>query len=167
MLAGSLVLGALAAGRPFDFTAFERAVFPKWLAQFRAGAGAGEWSIEPRQNTSFYGSTDVVYYYHILGLMEGLSPRERREWADVVNSFQDEATGQYIPRPDERWAGLFPWHASGSAMTALWLLGRFGMRHPPAFATDIAANRSAWAPWLTRFLNASAVPRPGHDPTTA
>ena len=111
------------------------------------------------------GTTDALYYYHILGKTNKLDKQGRLAWIALINSFQNATTGHWYSQSFERWAGLFPWHTSATAVTALYLLGG-QPAHPTHFATDIALNRSAWAPWLDFFLNASATPRPGHDPTT-
>ena len=156
---------ASASATPFDFRKFETQIFPRWLERFRTGDGPGNYTIQRGHPTCIYGTTDVLYYKYILGQVDTLSEAEKDEWAALINSFQDASSGQFIPKPFERWAGLFPWHTSGTAISALSLLGR-RPRFAPRFAEQIAEEPASWAPWIERFLNASAVPNPGKDPTT-
>ena len=74
-------------GAAFDFTHFETTLMPQWIASMNSGDGDGEYSWLPSrlrtngENTSIYGTTDMVYAFFATGLLDALTLAEKKRWA--------------------------------------------------------------------------------------
>jgi hypothetical protein len=108
----------------------------------------GRFSTRSGGSTDLYGSADMVFVLWILGTLESrTSESGRREWASIIQSFQDPQTGLF--RPGEA-AVESTTHATAFATAALKLLG-FRPLHPHRWAEQRFATPEAIRRWLDSF----------------
>jgi len=108
----------------------------------------GYFSARATGKTDLYGSADMVYVLWILGELESrTTDAGRREWASVLQSFQDPRTGLFDP---SGYAEESTMHATAFATGALALLGA-RPRHPHSWAEPLFAEPEAIRRWVDSF----------------
>jgi hypothetical protein len=162
----------------FDFTSFEDTLFDEWALRFRTRQGPGQFSLLPvadaaHNQTSLYGSTDMVYAHHAMGRLTDFSRAERAEWAEAIHSFQEQnGSGWFVLQPWEKLHVANPphakyaWHAAGAAVDALALLSspepQLAPFAPRRAFSDVqqlmAAGPTAWRAFMRKWLTGTANP---------
>ncbi len=104
----------------FDFSTFQNEIFPYWSGQFKSGESIGDYSYTQKGPPSLYGSTDILFCKYIMGESE-LSEKEKDQWADAINRFQQPGNGWYRRR---FFFTHYREHSAAYAVAALHLLGR-------------------------------------------
>ncbi len=80
------------------------------------------------------------------------APGARDAWCDIVNSFQNPATGFYWPHLWEAQNRLnWPWHPTHAAVETLALLN-CTVRHELTDIDRILRNESRWRPFLDDWI---------------
>lgn len=124
----------------FDFRRFE-SLYPSWEARFASGPGTGRFGYRPGYATCSYGSTDMLFCRAIQSRLE-LSREETREWAEVINGFQD-GRGWYRKSHTIHHRE----HTTAYAIAALSLLGA-KPRHRLAWADPIQRDERSMERWI-------------------
>lgn len=106
----------------------------------------GHFSYQPGRSYDLYGSCDMVYLLFTIGeLEERTTEAGRREWAALIQGFQDPETGWF----DKGNVTLhFREHATAYATGALKLLGSRPL-HPFRWAERIIESEEAMDRWLS------------------
>ena len=105
----------------------------------------GRFSSRAGGDIDLYGSADMVFVLWILDELETRSTDPgRREWASVIQAFQDRRTGLFEPGPAAAESTM---HATAFATAALKLLGS-RPRHPHSWAEPLFADRKAIRRWI-------------------
>ncbi len=108
----------------------------------------GRFSIHEGGSTDLYGSCDLVYILWITDqLHEKTTEMGRREWADLIRSFQDPETGLFSKNIV---AGESVTHATAFSSAALKLLDS-KPQYPHYWAKKIFSSPSSIDQWLDSF----------------
>jgi hypothetical protein len=151
---GPYVLDRCESGRKLPLDAFLPQIEP-FLQRFhdpRVGYDPrdlrGHFSSRAGEHADLYGSSDMVFILWILGQLESRTTGSgRREWASVIQSFQDPRTGRFQPGEAAAEGAT---HATAFATAALKLLGARPL-HPHAWAEGLFARPEAIRRWLDSF----------------
>jgi hypothetical protein len=151
---GPYVLEGCEPGRKLRLDAFLAQIEP-FLRRFhdpRAGYDPrdlrGRFSTRAGGETDLYGSADAVYIWWILGDLESRTTGPgRREWASVIQSFQEPRSGRFAPGEAALESAM---HATAFATAALELLGS-SPRHPHAWAEQLFASPESIRGWVDSF----------------
>jgi hypothetical protein len=106
--------------RVYDFTRFEEDFYPEWESRFRIGGGIGDFSYAPAGKPCLYGTTDILFCRAIINRLE-LTEKQKDEWSDTINSFQDSSTTWYRKVYTHTH---FREHTTAYAVAALYLIDR-------------------------------------------
>ena len=109
------------------------------------GAPYGAYATGESEETDLYASCDVAIARHLMGdLTETPGAKQRREWIDYLNTYQQPADGSYTER--YRHSKL---HANGMTIGALGVLGgrqKYSVKLYEAFSTIEKVG-----PWLEQI----------------
>jgi hypothetical protein len=151
---GPYVLDRCEPDRTLRLDAFLRQIDPYLRrfhdppAQFDPRDLRGRFSTRAGGSTDLYASADMVFVLWILGEIERrTSDSGRREWASLIQSFQDPRTGRF--RPGEA-AAESATHATAFATAALKLLGASPL-HPHAWSAPLFSDPDAVGRWFDSF----------------
>jgi len=105
----------------------------------------GRFSYQPGKAYDLYGSTDAVYLLWTIGELEERTTEEsRREWAGLIQSYQDPESG-WFDRGNETLH--FKSHATAYATGALVLLG-YSPLHPFRWSDRMTKSEEDMKKWI-------------------
>jgi hypothetical protein len=106
----------------------------------------GTYHFSASHEPNFYASADIAIIRWITGedLKTELTPDQRQQWADAINSHQNPVDGRYGPE-----MGHHIFHANGTATNALCIL-EHKYRHPVKLY-EIFNTPERVGPWLTQI----------------
>nr|MDO8114885.1 hypothetical protein [Candidatus Sigynarchaeota archaeon] len=133
----------------FDFTTFQESIFPAWEAQFKVGPRIGDYSFAKGGKVDSYGTTDLLIAKYIMNDIGTLTDAQKDEWARIINSFQDQATGKYV----KAYTMHFWEHTTAYAVCALKLIDR-KPAYPMAWKNDILRDRKSMTAWTRQWQRA-------------
>ncbi len=135
--------------RFFDFTTFQKYIFPAWEDQFKVGPRIGDYSFAKRGRVDLYGTTDLLIAKYIMNDLDTLNDAQKDEWARIINSFQDPATGKF-----QKTYTMHYWeHTTAYAVCALKLIDR-NPAYPMAWKKTIIRDRKSMIAWTRQWRRA-------------
>ncbi|HUT54079.1 MAG TPA: hypothetical protein VM658_11875 [bacterium] len=151
---GATETGPAPGERLYDFSGFERQLEP-YLALYHDPAFPfdphdlrGRFSYQRGRGYDLYGCADMVYLLWTMGELDArTTPEGRRDWAALLQSFQDPETG-WFSRGNETLH--FKEHATAYATGALALLGARPL-HPFRWARELTSSKAELGKWLSRI----------------
>ena len=133
----------MAEKKEFEFYFLEE-MLPEWIAQFKSNDadGPGAYSYLPKGPLCTYGSTDVLISRFITNQLT-LTEKDKDEWAEKINRFQDPKSGWY----KKRYTLHFKEHTTAYAIAALKLIDR-KPKYPLFWKDAILKDEKAMESWL-------------------
>jgi hypothetical protein len=127
----------------FEFYKLEE-MLKEWVSQFKANNadGPGAYSYLPNGPLCSYGTTDMLISLFITDQLS-LTEKEKDEWAEKINSFQNPKTGWY----KKVYTLHFKEHTTAYAIAALNLIDR-KPKYPLFWKYEILKDKKSMEKWI-------------------